>query len=67
MHKPRIIKSRIEPRGIVVEWSDGIEFVFDSNLNMQDASLFDDRREVVSRTSAQAALRGCGVQSLSSR
>jgi hypothetical protein len=65
MNAARIIRSQVEPRGIVVEWNDGIEFVFDSNLNMQDASLLNDRREIVSRTSAEQTLRGCGVQKVS--
>ena len=65
MQKPRIIRSQVEPRGVVVEWSDGIEFVFSADLNIVEANLLDDRREAVSRTSAQIALRGCGVQNVS--
>jgi hypothetical protein len=63
--RAQIIKSQIELRGVVIEWSDGVEFVYDSNLKLTAAGSYDPARQAVSATSARETLNGCGVQKVS--
>lgn len=75
----QIIRSQITDRGVEVEWSDGMLFVFaleDCDNPIQAVNQFPGRfypksrpeivrLEAVSLTSARETLNGCGVQKVS--